>query len=137
MVCQCATAVYNGGMDRRSVQIIRQPLLIWVMREKGAPPAAAAPAALAARTHSAHAQRARAARSRSAQPQRAAPLHLFDELNWGENIRLVRLHDLPVHHHLLDYKMCLFEVEHDVELAHVLKVLVQGLHERVDELQDA
>ena len=31
----------------------------------------------------------------------------------------------------------LLQVEHDVQLAHVLKVLVHGLHERVDELEHA
>lgn len=33
--------------------------------------------------------------------------------------------------------MRLLNVEHDIQLAHILKVLVQGLHKGVDELQHA
>lgn len=32
--------------------------------------------------------------------------------------------------------MCLFEIVHDVQLAHVSKVPVHGFHQAVDELED-
>eukprot|EP00968_Pinguiococcus_pyrenoidosus_P009327 scaffold731_cov261-Pinguiococcus_pyrenoidosus.AAC.73 len=53
------------------------------------------------------------------------------------DVLLVRLYDTPVHDHLVEHKMRLLQIEHDVQLAHGLEELVQRLHEAVDELQDA
>ena len=61
---------------------------------------------------------------------------LIQKLNGREDVRLVRLDDAPVHDHLVEDEVRLLEVEHDVELAHVLKIAVERLDERMDELED-
>lgn len=38
-------------------------------------------------------------------------------------------------YHLIEYKVGLFNIKHNVQLTHVFKVLVQGLHKCVDELK--
>ena len=61
---------------------------------------------------------------------------LDDSHHWVQNVGLVSLHDLPVHHHFVNNEVSLFNVEHDIEFANVLEVLVQGLHHVVDELEE-
>ena len=51
------------------------------------------------------------------------------------DLKLTRLHDLARHDDLVENGVDLLEVEHNVQLAHVLEVRVEGLHKEVDELQ--
>lgn len=65
-------------------------------------------------------------------PARAAGLHYTRITQYQ---RLVCLHYLPVADHFIEDVVRLLDVEHYVQLAHVLEVLVEGLHQVVDELQ--
>ena len=48
---------------------------------------------------------------------------------------LIGLYDLSVHDHLVENVVCFFDVIHDIQLADVLKIFIEGLHQVVDELQ--
>ena len=48
---------------------------------------------------------------------------------------LACLHELTAHHHLIQDLVNLVEVEHQVQLTHWAKILVQHLHEQVDEFK--
>lgn len=52
-----------------------------------------------------------------------------------EDVRFVRVYDHSVDHHLVEDEVGFFDVEHDVEFADVLEVLIQRFHERVDEFE--
>ena len=69
--------------------------------------------------------------------QAASGRVLLQEVERVQHRRLVRLDDAAVEHHLVQDDVRLLQVEHDVELAHVLEVLVECLHQRVDELEQS
>ena len=75
--------------------------------------------------------------SPAASTSTSASTPVLDQLDRFQDVCFVGLNNLTIHHHLLHYKMRLFEIEHNVQLAHVLKVFVQRLHQRVDKLQDS
>ena len=54
--------------------------------------------------------------------------------NWPENVGFIRLHNMPIHDHFVENKVRLFDVEHNIEFAHVFEILIHSLDERVDEL---
>lgn len=58
-------------------------------------------------------------------------VHHFE---WREDVGFVGLHDLATHHHLVQNEVCPLQVEHDVQLTHILEILVQSLHQGMDEL---
>eukprot|EP00307_Rebecca_sp_RCC1486_P015198 CAMPEP_0119414282 /NCGR_PEP_ID=MMETSP1335-20130426/6755_1 /TAXON_ID=259385 /ORGANISM="Chrysoculter rhomboideus, Strain RCC1486" /LENGTH=122 /DNA_ID=CAMNT_0007439153 /DNA_START=69 /DNA_END=437 /DNA_ORIENTATION=- len=61
---------------------------------------------------------------------------LVEQVYRGENVVLVRLDDAAIHQHLIDDKVRFFQVEHDVELAYILKVPIKCLYKGVNELQN-
>ena len=54
--------------------------------------------------------------------------------DWIKNICFVCFHYVPTHHHFVDYKMCLLDVKHYIQLTDIFEVLVQSLDHIVDEL---
>jgi len=63
---------------------------------------------------------------------------LFQRVVHGElleHLGLAGLPDLPGQEHLVHHRVHLVEVEHQVQLAHVVKVLVEHLHKVVDGLE--
>lgn len=68
-------------------------------------------------------------------PLRLSLLQLVQHVQRGKDQRLVGLHNLAVHDHLVEDVMRLLDVIHDVQFAHVLKVLIHCLNQIVDELE--
>ena len=61
----------------------------------------------------------------------------FDDRNYRvKYIRLIAFCNLSAHYHFVYYKVCLFDVEHNVELAHVFEVLIQCFDKVMDEFQE-
>ena len=60
-------------------------------------------------------------------------------LNHSDNRRkyilLIGFSDIPTHNHLINNEMSLLYIEHDIQFTHILEILIQGLHQIMDELQ--
>eukprot|EP00308_Calcidiscus_leptoporus_P017922 CAMPEP_0119375144 /NCGR_PEP_ID=MMETSP1334-20130426/33990_1 /TAXON_ID=127549 /ORGANISM="Calcidiscus leptoporus, Strain RCC1130" /LENGTH=187 /DNA_ID=CAMNT_0007393373 /DNA_START=184 /DNA_END=748 /DNA_ORIENTATION=- len=61
---------------------------------------------------------------------------LVEQVDRRQDVVFVRLNDATVHNHLVQNEVRFLEVEHDVQLAHILKVAIECLDECVDELED-
>jgi hypothetical protein len=62
-------------------------------------------------------------------------LQFVQHVKRSKDESLVGLHYLPVHDHLVQYVMRLFDVIHDVQFTHVLEVLIHCLDQIVDKLE--
>ena len=61
---------------------------------------------------------------------------LFEDSDGSENARAIRLAYLPVRNHLVENHVRAIDVEHDVELANVLEILIERFDDVVYEFQD-
>ena len=52
-----------------------------------------------------------------------------------KHVRLARLLDLAREEHLVEHSAHLVEVEHEIQLAHILKVRVEDFDKQVDRLE--
>lgn len=57
-------------------------------------------------------------------------------LDGGHNHILSSLQDFSSHNDLIQDSIYLVEVKHDVQLTHIAKILIQVLHEEMDELYE-
>lgn len=61
----------------------------------------------------------------------------IDQIDRPQHIGLIRFHDVPVHDHLVQQKMHLFQLIHDIEFAYRPGPSIHGLHQRVYEFQQS
>jgi hypothetical protein len=61
-------------------------------------------------------------------------LQLVENVQGGQYEGLIGLDYLTVHDHLVQHVVGLLDIIHDVQLANILEIFIQGLHQVMDKL---
>lgn len=61
-------------------------------------------------------------------------LQFIEDVQGRQDEGLIRLDNLTVHDHLVQHVVGLLDIIHDVQLANILEIFIEGLHQVMDKL---
>lgn len=61
-------------------------------------------------------------------------LQFIEDVQGRQDEGLIRLDNLTVHDHLVQHVVGLLDIIHDVQLADILEIFIEGLHQVMDKL---